>query len=70
MPHVAEPPAGAGRSEEAVASLRPHAAVNSHELAGHLIDLGRVEEAVAVLHQVKPPPPQSSVIAWSEEPLS
>lgn len=36
-PHIAELLAGAGRAEEAVAVLRPHASVNSHELAGYLV---------------------------------
>lgn len=67
-PHIAELLAGAGRTEEAIAALRPHTPANSHEPAGYLIDLGRVEEAVEVLHQVKPSPPQSSTVAWSEEP--
>lgn len=63
-PHLAGLLAGAGRTEEAVAVLRPHASANRHVLAGYLIDLGRVEEAVAVLHQGTPPP----VGAWSEDP--
>ncbi|MGW0876607.1 tetratricopeptide repeat protein [Streptomyces sp. NPDC002740] len=67
--HIAELLAGAGRTEEAVAVLRPHAPSNSHDLAGYLIDLGRIGEAVAVLHQDKPRPPQpSTTAAWSEEP--
>ncbi|MFC7014360.1 tetratricopeptide repeat protein [Streptomyces viridiviolaceus] len=67
--HIAELLAGAGRTEEAVAVLRPHAPANSHDLAGYLIDLGRIEEAVAVLHQDKPRPPQpSTTVAWSDEP--
>ncbi|WP_185094975.1 lipopolysaccharide assembly protein LapB [Streptomyces sp. PanSC19] len=68
-PHIAELLVGAGRTEEAVAVLRPHALANRHELAGYLIDLGRIEEAVTVLHQDKPcPPPPSNTAAWSEEP--
>ncbi|MEV0495786.1 tetratricopeptide repeat protein [Streptomyces atratus] len=67
-PHIAELLAGAGRTEEAIAALRPHAPANSHNLAGYLIDLGRIEEAVAVLHQDKPRPPQPSTIVWSEDP--
>ncbi|WP_418960622.1 tetratricopeptide repeat protein [Streptomyces tritici] len=51
---VAELLAGVGRTEEAVAVLRPHAPANSHDLAGYLVDLGRVEEAVAVLHGQRP----------------
>lgn len=34
----------------------------------YLIDLGRVEEAVAVLRQDKFCPPQPSTTAWSAEP--
>lgn len=68
-PHIAELLAGAGRTEEAVAVLRPHALANRHGLAGYLIDLGHIEEAVAVLHQDKPLPPQPpTTAAWSEEP--
>ncbi|MGY3206291.1 tetratricopeptide repeat protein [Streptomyces sp. TE5632] len=68
-PHIAELLASAGRTEEAVAVLRPHSPANSHDLAGYLIDLGRIKEAVAVLHQDKPRPPQpSTTAAWSEEP--
>ncbi|MEU1226185.1 hypothetical protein [Streptomyces sp. NPDC005828] len=68
--HIAELLAGAGRTEEAVAVLRPHASVNSHDLAGYLIDLGRIEEAMAVvLHRNKPRPSQPSITAArSEEP--
>ncbi|MFF8414602.1 tetratricopeptide repeat protein [Streptomyces omiyaensis] len=68
-PHVAELLAGAGRTEEAVAVLRPHALANRHDLAGYLIDLGHIEEAVDALHQDKPRPPQPlTTTAWSEEP--
>ncbi|GHG45039.1 hypothetical protein Shyd_85430 [Streptomyces hydrogenans] len=68
-PHMAELLASTGRTEEAVAVLRPHALANRHDLAEYLIDLGRIEEAVAVLHQDKPRPPQpSTTTAWSEEP--
>ncbi|MGC0327013.1 thioredoxin-like negative regulator of GroEL [Streptomyces sp. SAI-170] len=41
--------AGAGRTEEAVTVLQQHDRRNSHDLAGYLIDLGRVEEALAIL---------------------
>ncbi|MFJ2674578.1 tetratricopeptide repeat protein [Streptomyces sp. NPDC087525] len=50
-PHIAELLAGAGRTEEAVAILEQHAPANSIDLAGHLIDLGRVKDAVALLQQ-------------------
>ncbi|HTI28370.1 MAG TPA: hypothetical protein VL652_45745, partial [Kutzneria sp.] len=41
----------AGRTEEAVAVLEPHVSTNSSLLAWHLIDLGRIKEAVAVLQE-------------------
>ncbi|MFE4798429.1 tetratricopeptide repeat protein [Streptomyces sp. NPDC056708] len=50
-PHIAELLAAAGRTEEAVAVLEQHASANSHDLAGHLIDLGRVKDAVVLLQQ-------------------
>lgn len=65
---IAELLADSGRTEEAVELLQLHAPANSHALAGHLIDLGRVEEAVAFLHQDRPRPPQPSTTAWSEGP--
>ncbi|MFC9397491.1 hypothetical protein ACFTWS_30655 [Streptomyces sp. NPDC057027] len=69
-PHIAELLADAGRTEEAVAVLRPHASVSSQDLAEYLIDLGRVEEAMAVVpHRDKPHPSQPSTnAARSEEP--
>ena len=48
---------------EASWSSAPH-----RGLAGYLIDLGRVEEAVAVLRQDTSRPPQPSTTAWSAEP--
>ncbi|MFE6855660.1 hypothetical protein ACFVDH_33320 [Streptomyces sp. NPDC057674] len=67
-PHIAELLGSAGRTEEAVAVLRPHALANRHDLAGYLIDLGRIEQAMAVLHQDKPHPSHpSAMAAWSEE---
>ena len=50
-PHIAELLAGAGRIEEAVAVLEQHAPANSNDLAGHLIELGRVNDAVVLLQQ-------------------
>jgi thioredoxin-like negative regulator of GroEL len=46
----------AGRTEEAVAVLEPHAPANCGSLAGHLIGLGRIKDAVAVLQQCKSEP--------------
>lgn len=40
-----------GRAEEAVTVLEPHAPANGGPLAGYLIDLGRVKDAVALLQQ-------------------
>lgn len=51
VPHIAELLAGAGRTEEAVAVLEQHATANSHDLVSHLIDLGRVKDAVVLLQQ-------------------
>ncbi|MFK0256251.1 hypothetical protein [Streptomyces sp. NPDC090445] len=48
--------AEAGRAEEAVAVLEPHAPAHSSALAGHLIDLGRVKDAVALLQPREPEP--------------
>jgi predicted Zn-dependent protease len=48
--------AEAGRAEEAVAVLEAHAPANCDSLAGHLIDLGRIKDAVAVLQQRKSEP--------------
>lgn len=45
---------GSGRTEGAVAVLEQHAHASSHDLAGCLIDLGRIDDAVAALQQ--PPP--------------
>ncbi|MFJ9882268.1 tetratricopeptide repeat protein [[Kitasatospora] papulosa] len=66
--HVARLLAGAGRLEEAVAALEPHSSANSHDLAGYLIDLGRVERAVVVLQQHSPKPPPPSPGPWHDTP--
>ncbi|WP_257234786.1 hypothetical protein [Streptomyces sp. JV178] len=66
--HVARLLAGDGRLEEAVTALSPHPTANSHDLAEYLIDLGRVEQAVAVLHQHRPQPPARSTGPWHETP--
>ncbi|MET8974946.1 hypothetical protein ABZX85_04945 [Streptomyces sp. NPDC004539] len=58
--------AEAGRTEEAVAVLRPHLPYNDSLLAGHLIDLGRVEEAVGILQAPKPEP----LVPFSADPFS
>ena len=48
---IADLPAETGRTEEAVTVLEAHAPANSGALAGLLIDLGRIKDAVAVLQQ-------------------
>ncbi|MER7339163.1 tetratricopeptide repeat protein [Streptomyces sp. NPDC000075] len=48
--------AEAGRTGEAVAVLEARGAAHSTLLAGHLIDLGRVEEAVRILRRREPTP--------------
>ncbi|WP_150211625.1 hypothetical protein [Streptomyces venezuelae] len=37
--------------------LQQHDRRNSHDLAGYLVDLGRVEETLAILLRRSPPPP-------------
>ena len=59
-PHIAELLAGAGRTEEAVAVLEAHASSHSHDLAAYLIDLGRVDDALAILQRRTPRPPDLS----------
>jgi hypothetical protein len=67
--HIARLLAGAGRTEEAVTVLQQHDRRNSHDLAGHLIDLGRIEEALAVLQHTSPSPsPVPTAHPWSDEP--
>lgn len=67
--HIAHLFAGAGRTEEAVTVLQQHDRRNSHDLAGYLVDLGRVEEALAiVLHRSPPPPLVPTTHLWSDEP--
>lgn len=67
-PHIAELFAGAGRIEEAVAVLEQHPFSNCHDLAGYLIDLGRIEDALAILLQPAPRPPKRVGSLWHDEP--
>ncbi|MGW0926725.1 hypothetical protein ACWD3J_48225 [Streptomyces sp. NPDC002755] len=67
-PHIAELLAGAGRTEEAVAVLAQHSSSNRHDLAGYLIDLSRVEDALAILLQPAPSPPKRPGGPWHDEP--
>ncbi|MFE3205734.1 tetratricopeptide repeat protein [Embleya sp. NPDC059237] len=61
--------ASAGRTEEAVTVLREHDRGNSHDLACHLVDLGRAEEALAVVLPTSPPTPLvPTTHLWSDEP--
>ncbi|WP_142270028.1 tetratricopeptide repeat protein (plasmid) [Streptomyces sp. NBC_00080] len=66
--HIAEVLAGAGRTEEAVAVLEQHSSSNCHDLAGYLIDLGRVEDALAILLQPALRPPKWAGGLWHDEP--
>lgn len=50
---IGEMLAEAGRTEEAVDVLARHASGNSSVLAWHLIDLGRIQDAVAVVRERK-----------------
>ncbi|MGW4290728.1 hypothetical protein ACWEIK_27785 [Streptomyces sp. NPDC004673] len=68
-PYIAGLLAAAGRTEEAVAVLEEHAPANSHDLAAHLINLGRVEDALTVLHQSGPRPPAPADIRHDEAPF-
>ncbi|MEV0565664.1 hypothetical protein [Dactylosporangium sp. NPDC050588] len=45
--------AGAGRTQEAVDVLGRHGSGRGGGLAGYLLDLGRVQDAVAVLHPAR-----------------
>ncbi|MER5553201.1 hypothetical protein ABT001_16245 [Streptomyces sp. NPDC002793] len=66
--HIAELLAGAGRTEEAVAVLEQHASANRHDLADYLIDLDRVEDALAVLQRCTPRPPRPADGPWHDDP--
>ncbi|MFF4580090.1 tetratricopeptide repeat protein [Streptomyces sp. NPDC001389] len=48
--------AESGRTQEAIAVLEPHGAAHPTLLAGHLIALGRVEEAFQLLQRSEPKP--------------
>ncbi|MDQ0578088.1 tetratricopeptide repeat protein [Streptomyces rishiriensis] len=66
--YIAELLAGAGRTEEAVAVLEQHSSSNRHDLAGYLIDLGRVEDALAILLPPAPSPPKLPDGPWHDDP--
>ncbi|MFD8693657.1 hypothetical protein [Kitasatospora purpeofusca] len=57
----------AGRTEEAVALLDRHLPANRSDLAGYLVDLGRIHDAVALLQHDHRPSAWSSA-PWSSEP--
>ncbi|MFJ4686400.1 tetratricopeptide repeat protein [Streptomyces sp. NPDC088789] len=64
--------AGAGRIEEAVAVLEQHAApANTNDLAGYLIELGRVNDAVVLLQQrdSEPVSPVWTGLPFNEPPF-
>ncbi|MEU0786106.1 hypothetical protein ABZ341_31570 [Streptomyces sp. NPDC006173] len=60
--------AGDGRIEEAVAVLERHAFQNSRDLAGYLIALGRVQDALAILQPRIPQTPELSNGPWHDDP--
>ncbi|MGJ6960558.1 hypothetical protein ACSDR0_01505 [Streptosporangium sp. G11] len=60
--------AGAGRTEEAVALLERHPDADSGLLARHLIELGRVKDAVAVLRQRELEPLEDRTF-WGDTPI-
>ncbi|MET9805496.1 MULTISPECIES: tetratricopeptide repeat protein [Streptomyces] len=67
--HVATMLANAGRTEDAVTVLERYAPANSTTLAGYLIDLGRVMDALALLQHTHPPPPAvPPTRQWLDEP--
>ncbi|MDX3078532.1 hypothetical protein [Streptomyces sp. MI02-7b] len=68
-PHIAELLTGVGRTEEAVAVLEEQACANRHDLAGYLIDLGRVEDAVTLLQRRNPRLPELTDGPWHDDPL-
>ncbi|MFC5886590.1 hypothetical protein RMN57_05935 [Kitasatospora sp. CM 4170] len=67
--HLARLLAGAGRAEDAVTALKQHAPANASTLAGYLIDLGRIDDALALLQHTSPPPPAvPTPHLWLDEP--
>ncbi len=61
---IAELLADAGWIEEAVTVLEPHASANRELLAGYLIELGRIKDAVALLQQ-RTSEPVTPTPVWS-----
>ncbi|MFE5072862.1 tetratricopeptide repeat protein [Streptomyces halstedii] len=67
--HVATLLANAGRTEDAVTVLERYAPANASTLAGCLIDLGRVTDALALLQHTHPPPSAvPTTPLWLDEP--
>lgn len=62
--NLAELLSDAGRPEEAVAILAPSIPANRSVLAAHLMQVGRIKAAVALLHQ---PPKNVEVLPWSSD---
>ncbi|MET9483295.1 hypothetical protein [Streptomyces sp. NPDC006638] len=68
-PHIAELLAGSGRTEDAVAVLEQHAPANGHDLAGYLIDLGRIEDGLTVLQRPTPQPESWGGLGYDQPPF-
>ncbi|MFE5796420.1 tetratricopeptide repeat protein [Streptomyces sp. NPDC056503] len=67
--HIARLLAGAGRTEEAATVLQRHDRRYGHDLADHLIDLDRVEEALEILRPTRPAAPLlPTTHLWPRQP--
>ncbi|MDX3098800.1 hypothetical protein PV417_30530 [Streptomyces sp. ME19-03-3] len=66
--HIARLLAGAGRTEEAVTVLQQHDRRNSHDLAGYLIEVGRLQDALALLQRSNPRMPELTGDPWHDAP--
>ncbi|MER7757776.1 hypothetical protein ABTY15_38040, partial [Kitasatospora sp. NPDC097643] len=65
--HIARVLHEAGHPEEAVALLGRHVPAHRSVLANYLIDLGRIDDAVALLQQRDPRPPARWSGPWCSE---
>lgn len=59
---------GSGRTAEAVAVLAQHVSAHNHDVAGYLIDLGRVDDALAVLRRHTRRPSEVRDGPWQDGP--